>query len=263
MTEKKYEWKTALTEVRPGKILVRGYDLSDLMENKTFGECVYLLLKGELPSKEHAKITEAILIAGIDHGIAAPSIVAARYVASCGVPLQVSVAAGLTAFGGIHHGGAVEECAKFLFNIAKDITDNEDLDCTVEKAVVEYKNKKMRVPGFGHPYHPVDPRTEKLFAMAKDLGISGKYIQICRKTEEYLEKHMGRKLVPNGDAGVAAVLLDMGFEVGLIKAFTTIARCAGLIAHSFEEATKEKPFRGVSLDKIQYVGPEERDLERS
>ena len=44
------QWKTALTRIEPNKILMRGYPLDEIMGRLTFGESIYLLLMGEVPS---------------------------------------------------------------------------------------------------------------------------------------------------------------------------------------------------------------------
>ena len=40
------KWKTAITEIEPNKINLRGYPLSELMGNISFAEAVYLALIG-------------------------------------------------------------------------------------------------------------------------------------------------------------------------------------------------------------------------
>ena len=43
-------WKTGLTCIEPNKILMRGYPLDEIMGRLTFGEAIYTLLMGEVPS---------------------------------------------------------------------------------------------------------------------------------------------------------------------------------------------------------------------
>ncbi|MFO7867384.1 MAG: hypothetical protein R6V02_11335, partial [Candidatus Aminicenantes bacterium] len=43
-------WKTAVSDVKPNKILIRGYPLDQLMGKVTFSQGIYLVLKGEMPS---------------------------------------------------------------------------------------------------------------------------------------------------------------------------------------------------------------------
>ena len=75
------KWRTALTCIEPNKILVRGYPLDEMMGRLTFGEAIYLLLMGEVPSPGIGSLMEAILVSFIDHGATPPSTLAARNVA--------------------------------------------------------------------------------------------------------------------------------------------------------------------------------------
>ena len=43
-------WTTAITEAVPNNVRVRGYDIAELMGNVSFGQAVYLILRGELPA---------------------------------------------------------------------------------------------------------------------------------------------------------------------------------------------------------------------
>src|SRR2546423_14474079 len=105
--------QTALSSVPPNKILIRGYRVEALMARCPFGDIVYLTFKGELPAGNEGRIVEMIVVSSTDHSFLAPSIDATRFVASGGVPLQASVAAGILALGD-HHGGAIEQCSKLL-----------------------------------------------------------------------------------------------------------------------------------------------------
>src|SRR5215468_3389340 len=149
-------WRTSLSAVEPNKILIRGYRVQDLMERCSFGDVIYLTFKGELPTGNEGKMIEMIMVSSTDHSFLAPSIDAARFVASGGVPLQASIAAGVISLGD-HHGGAIEQCARML---------QESVPAGVSGAsiVADYRERKQRVPGFGHPWHDRDPRTMTLLA---------------------------------------------------------------------------------------------------
>ena len=79
-------WKTAITKIEPNKVAVRGYPIDQLMGRISFGEMVYLVLKGELPTSEIGRLMDAILVSSVDHGATPPSALAARTVASGGAP---------------------------------------------------------------------------------------------------------------------------------------------------------------------------------
>ena len=76
------QWRTALTKIEPNMILMRGYPLDEIMGRLTFGESIYLLLMGEVPSPGIGKLMEAILVSFIDHGVTPPSTLAARNTAT-------------------------------------------------------------------------------------------------------------------------------------------------------------------------------------
>src|SRR6195256_118289 len=106
-------WQSALTEISPNKILIRGYPVDEMMGRLGFAEAVYLLLMGELPTPSIGRMLNAVLVSSLDHGVTPPSTLAARNVATTGAPLKDSVAAGVLAFGP-HHGGDIESCMRFL-----------------------------------------------------------------------------------------------------------------------------------------------------
>jgi hypothetical protein len=82
------KWHTAITCIEQNKIIVRGYPLDEMMGRLTFGESIYLLLMGEVPTPAIGSLMEAILVSFIDHGITPPSTLAARNTATTGAPLR-------------------------------------------------------------------------------------------------------------------------------------------------------------------------------
>src|SRR5438067_13482752 len=153
-------WNTSLSSVEPNKILIRGYRVQDLMAHRSFGDIVYLTFKGELPAGNEGRMVEMIMVSSTDHSFLAPSIDATRFVASGGVPLQAAVAAGIISIGD-HHGGAIEQCSKLL-------QENVKSGARAPEIVDGFRDRKQRVPGFGHPWHDRDPRTLSLAAKAKE-----------------------------------------------------------------------------------------------
>ena len=83
-----------------------GYRLDELMGRVNFGEAMYLLLTGELPTPSIGRLVDAMLVSFIDHGATPPSTLAARNAATTGASLRGSVAAGVLGFGP-HYGGDV------------------------------------------------------------------------------------------------------------------------------------------------------------
>jgi len=253
------KWTTKITKVEPNHLVTRGYRQEDLIGNIPFPHVVYLLLKGELPSKEHGQMMDAILTACIDHGVTPPSSMASRVVASGGVPLSTAVAAGVLSIGDAH-GGAIEKGAKFLQEGVFRMKEGKTPEDMAKLLVKEAKEQQKRILGFGHRVHTSDPRTKRLFSLAEELKIAGDHTALSRSIEVELEKSTGKKLPINVDGAIAAIISDMGFDWRLGKGFFLLGRVAGLTAQVYEEQTEQKPMRKMFSVECDYDGPKERDL---
>ena len=249
-------WSTAITDIGPGKIRVRGYAITDIMERLSYAEAVYLILKGELPTEAEAALMNAILVSSIDHGASPPSVLGARTVMSGGNSLNAALAGGVLVIGDTH-GGAIEQGAKIMQEWAARSGDLHDL---ANELVNWLKVNKMRMPGFGHRLHNVDPRTSKLFQIAEQHGFKGRHIGFCKSVESALQEKLGKKLPINVDGAIAAVISDMGFDWRLGKGFFTMSRMPGLLAHAYEEMTRERPMRKLGPPPYTYDGPPDREL---
>jgi citrate synthase len=253
-------WKTAITKVEPNKISLRGYPIDKLMGRVSFSQAVYLALKGELPTPEVGRVIDAIFVSSVDHGATPPSALAARTVASTGGDLNAAVAAGVLAISRFH-GGAVEEGMRLFLKVERRMTERSESESQAAGAVLdEMKAAGRRASGFGHRVHTRDPRTAKLFALAGEAGLAGRYVQIARAVEAVLATQTGKPLPINVDGAIAALLCELGFPPELGNAFFIIARVPGLVAHVHEERTREKPMRRIHPEDFEYDGPGEREV---
>ena len=239
-------WRTSLSAVEPNKILIRGYRVEDLMARCSFGDIIYLTFKGNLPDGNQGRMIEMIVVSSTDHSLLAPSIDATRFVASGGVPLQASVAAGIISLGD-HHGGAIEQCAQFLQEAVKTGE-------TAASIVARFRSRNQRVPGFGHPWHDRDPRTIALIAKAKEWKIAAFHLTLVEAIAAEL------KIPPNIDGVISGLISDMEIPWQYGRAFFIIPRVVGLAAHAVEETTRERPFRVIDINDVTYDGPPERNL---
>jgi citryl-CoA lyase len=249
-------WKTAITQIGKGEIRVRGYDIADMMGKLSFSDAVFLVLKAELPSKAESEMMRGILISSIDHGATPPSVLSTRSVLSGGNPLNAAVAAGVLTIGDVH-GGAIERCARILQTWGEK---PEKASVVAKELVSEFIYKKRRVPGFGHRLHETDPRTVKLFQMARELNFSGKHMELAQAIEAELADSLGKRLPINVDGAIAAVMSDMGFDWRMGKGLFIISRVAGLVAHAYEEMVRERPMRRLGDWNFDYDGPAARQI---
>ena len=254
------KWKTAITEVKPNRIAVRGYPVDKLLGRISFAQAIYLVIKGELPSPEVGRLIDAIFVSSIDHGASPPSVLAARTVASTGGELNAAVAAGVLAISRFH-GGAIEEGQRMFLEIAQRAAEpGADEDSVIRAFLDEMKARGRRASGYGHRLHTKDPRTGKLFALAEDLHLVGKHVRIARAVEKVLGEQMGKVLPINVDGAIAALLCDLNIPPEIGNAFFIISRVPGLVAHIHEEKTRMKPMRKIDPEDFEYDGPPERKL---
>ena len=256
-------WTTCLTSIRPNEILVRGYRLDDLMGRINFGEAIYLLLIGELPSPSVGRLMDAMLVSFIDHGATPPSTLAARNVATTGASTRGAVAAGVLGFGP-HHGGDALACRTLLdegLNLKSGGASMAEASATLVEKLV--KAGSIPPPGFGHRYHTIDPRATRLLQIAHELEVDHEYTQLLRGIEHALTKQpslTGRPLPINIDGAIAAVCGDMGLPPEVADALLIISRVPGLAAHALEEQHREAPMRVISPTAEVYEGPAERPV---
>jgi citryl-CoA lyase len=255
-------WQSALTEIAPNKILIRGYPVDELMGRLGFAEAVYLLLMGELPTPAIGRMLNAVLVSSLDHGVTPPSTLAARNVATSGAPLKDCVAAGILGFGP-HHGGDIESCMRFLDGGLSLMRGGHTVLQAAEAIVGECVERNEVPPGFGHRLHARDPRAARLFQMALELELEGEHVRLIRVTERALDQrhqHFGRPLPVNVDGAIAAISADLGFAYELGNAIFLISRLPGLIAHAHEERARQAPMRQIDPKDHDYDGARQRRL---
>lgn len=247
-------WTTKITKIEPNKIYVRGYRIDKLMGKISFSQAIYLILKGEFPDEKTGKMLDAILVSSIDHGATPPSTLAARTIASTGNPLNAALAGGILS---IYkwHGGAIEDAMHHYIDV---VNLSKAKNLSVEEAAFEFTNNILstnkKLFGFGHRYHTDDPRTKKLFEIAKENGFYGDYVKAALSIEDAIHKIKGKHLPINVDGAIGALLCEMGFPPELGNAFFIMSRVPGLIAHIYEEQTEQKPMRKIDPADHEYIG---------
>ncbi len=255
------KWATGITGIEPNRILVRGYGLDDLMGRVPFGEAIYLLLTGELPSPSIGRLVEAMLVSFIDHGATPPSTLAARNVATTGASMRGAVAAGVLGFGR-YHGGDALACRQLLdegLALSRQGRSMAEAAATLVDKIVAAG--EIPPPGFGHRYHTIDPRVTRLLQIAHELEVDQEYTQFIRAFEHALSRHTalaGRPLPINIDGAIAAVCGDVGLPAEVADALLMISRVPGLAAHALEEQRRETPLRVIDPTAHRYDGPSDR-----
>jgi citrate synthase len=241
-------WATAITNMSPGVIELRGRRVQDLIGSTSLVGMIWLMLRGDLPQPRQAALLEAALVAGVDHGPQAPSIAAARIAATCGIGLNGAMATGINTLGD-SHGGAGQQCVELLTDIIGSQDNGQPLEQAVAQNLAAWQATRSRyIPGFGHRFHPVDPRRDPLLglvdaAVADDV-VAGRFLAAAKGVEAALDRP-DRKSVPmNIDGATAVIYGELGFPAPLARGLFVLSRSVGILAHAWEETQQGRRNKG-------------------
>lgn len=259
-------WSTGIIDIHPGQIHVRGYAIQDLIGRLGFAQMIWLMLRGELPSATQAKLLEAALVSAVDHGPHAPSIAIARMAVCCGAELNGAMASAVNVMADIH-GGAGQQCMQLYADVARRQDAGADLADAVAAALEAYVAERGKIiAGFGHRWHPIDPRTAPLLAMVDEAeragAVTGRFARIGRQVEVSLEARKGRHLPMNIDGVTAVIYAELGFAPELGRGLFVLSRSVGILAHAWEQACQGGRIKGPMPPSIPYTytGPAQRSL---
>ncbi|WP_424831521.1 citryl-CoA lyase [Ruegeria sp.] len=234
-------WRTSIIDMKPGQIAFRGNAIEDLIGNVSFPQMIWLMVRGDLPSDAQARLFEAALVAGVDHGPQAPSIAAARMAATCGVGLNNAMATAVNMLGDVH-GGAGEQCAELYYDIAVRMDAGASLNDAVRDGLDSWRETYGKiVSGFGHRFHkPVDPRAPRLMQLVRDAAaagtVSGRFADIGEEVQAELGRQRGgRPIAMNIDGATAVIFCELGFPAPLSRGLFCLSRSVGILAHAWEQ----------------------------
>jgi citrate synthase len=240
-------WGTSVSRIEPGVIEYRGRPVQQLIGSASLVSVTWLLIRGSSPSPEQEALLEAALVAGADHGPQAPSIAAARMAATCGVGLNTALATGVGMLGDVH-GGAGEQVVELLTEIDQAARQGEDLTSAAARVLAAWQARSRYVPGFGHRFHPVDPRRDPLLAMVADAAaagvVSGDYLRAAIAVEAALNAGRTRPVPMNIDGATGVIYAELGFAPPLARGLFALSRSIGILAHAWEETQQGRRNKG-------------------
>jgi citrate synthase len=206
----------------------------------------------------------------VDHGPQAPSIAAARMAITCGVGINNAMASAINMLGDVH-GGAGEQCVTLYNAIMTGLGDGPSSEQRLTEAVdaeIEALLERgiRHVPGFGHRFHPRDPRAPRLLELVDAAAaagvVSGRFAAIGRAIEARLAAAKGRPIPMNIDGATGVIFAELGFLPPLCRGLFVLSRSVGALAHAFEEMQSGERNKGpMPRDLIwTYTGPPPRKL---
>lgn len=250
-------WRTGIIDMSPGIIRFRGYAIEDMIGRVGYAGMVWLLLRGELPSAGQARLLEAALIASVDHGPQSPAIAIARMAITSGTDINNAMASGINVLGDVH-GGAGQQCMNVLHEIAEEQDrSGAALPQAADTVLARYLEARGKhLPGFGHRFHPVDPRVAPLLGLISAAAaageVSGRFAAIACELEAALARSRGRPIPMNIDGVTAAVYAELGFSPELARGLFVLSRSVGILAHTWEQMQRGERIKGPTPPDFLY-----------
>lgn len=226
---------TSISTHNNDDIFVRDKSLcQDLIGKLSFTEMLFFQILGRVPSKPESAVVDACLVTLMEHGLT-PSALATRLVYSSATEaMQGAVAAGILGVGSLFV-GTMEGAASLI----EQILNADDGEAEALRIAETHRANKTPLPGFGHHMHkPDDPRSIRLFQIAKDEGVAGKHIEAILLLSNAIDKTYGKHITINATGAIAAALGDCGVPAEIMRGFAIITRAAGLVGHIHEEQQK-------------------------
>lgn len=245
--------RSGITRATPDSVHVHGLDLTELLGKVNLGDFAFLELFKRLPDERESVLINALLVSLVEHGVT-PSVIASR-MTIMGAPesLQGAVAAGLLGLGNTFVGtieGAAKVCQQELPNAGRDGVEaserlgDDEIRALAAKILDEHKAAGRTVAGIGHPVHkPVDPRAQRLFALAKELGFDDSGPRLMTAISAIASERSGKVLPVNVTGAIGALASTLGIPWNVARGLGVMARAIGLVGHLLEES--EQPMAGT------------------
>jgi citrate synthase len=169
--------------------------------------------------------------------------------ATCGVGLNTAIASAVNVLGD-SHGGAGEQCVELLNEICDQVDrdDQDDIDAAAVAVVARWREESPYVPGFGHRFHPYDPRRDPLLGLVEDAvrdqAVPGRHLRAALAIERNLRTRSGRPVPMNIDGVTAVVYAELGLPAPLARGLFVLSRSIGVLAHAWEESQSGRRNKG-------------------
>ena len=254
-------WQTHVSSLTDQKVSIRGYDLETLIGNLSFSSAIYLLIRGQLPTRSQVHVLDAVLSAVLDYGLEKPGTAAARFAVSANPSMAVGLAAACMSVGS--NTLATHDTARFASETHdRYLRSGQALDIFAAHEVARLRAAGRRIPGLGHPvFKREDPRGAALKRVAVEEGCWPAEADTYEALHRAFTALPGKQDIPINDVGVMAlVLVGLGFTPEEGTGLAILSTLPGVIAHVSEEMTNGRPIRVISPDSVSYDAPCTRDF---
>ena len=235
----------AAYDLRPAAVARTGGRILGLMASVAAGEAspgvAETLGRGwKLQDPGAQALLGAALILCADHELPVSTFVARCVASSEATPYAVAVA-GLSAMGGVKHGGQTELVEALLREV--------EVVGDAREALAGRLRRGERVPGFGHSLYPGgDPRGAELLRRATAAYPNSPDVALCAAVVDEALELLGER--PTVDFGLVTLARALGLPPGGAVALFALGRTVGWIGHAIEQYESGSLIR----PRARYVG---------
>jgi citrate synthase len=237
--------------------LCHGFDFyNDLLGRYSWNDLFFLLLKGELPSKNEAVILNIVMSSIINPGPKDWATVAAMTASVSQTTVGNSLIAGISALQGRYNGGLCVEQSMEMLGKGLDIYKK---DKNIPALVDRLESKYPDLPGYGLNYADRDQRAIRLVELVKMENIKWENLDLALQIEEEVAKR--KKIWLTTPGAVSAILCDLKFSSQDGHGLYIVSSLPGVLAHIIEQMKKGSWNSFPFYDTPKYTPEKINDLD--
>lgn len=253
-----FQWLSAVAYKNAHRIVTRGYDTTELMEQGYgISDVLFVNFQARIATLAEDQMLNYVMVLSLEDGLSMPAAMA-RMTADSKTFLTQACGASILAFG--HAYGAYSAFGNMLLDA---VARAEAKGQPMSQAAAELVKQKLGDPALGVSELMLkDPAAKRLFARAEKLGVAGKYIAFTKEIVKAAQAVSPTPVDLDLLGATGATMMDLGFTPEATWAIIAVTRSFGAGAHYIEEVEREGYTRlGEALTpKELYDGPADRPV---
>ena len=253
-----FQWVSEVSYKNVHRIVVRGYDTTELME-EGYGvpEVIFVIYQSRIPLEEESQLLDYVMIMALEDGLSAPAAIS-RIVAQSKTFLTQAAGASILAFGHAY-GAYVAFGARLRTYLEKGKEEGKSLAEVAELLVRE--NLDDEALGVSELMLK-DPAAKRMIARAEKLGVAGKYIALTKEIAKAAQRISSKPVDLDMLGATGATMMDLGFTPEAIWSIMACTRAIAAGAHFIEEVERVPYSRTGQMltPREDYDGPEDREV---
>ena len=257
-TRAPFQWVSEVAYKNVHRIVVRGYDTTELME-EGYGvpDVLFVTYQSRIPLEEESQLLDYVMIMALEDGLSAPAAIS-RIVAQSKTFLTQAAGASILAFGHAY-GAYVAFGTRLSTYLQKSKDEGKSLAEVAELLVKE--NLADEALGVSELMLK-DPAAKRMIARAETLGVAGEYVALTKEIVKAAKRISAKPVDLDMLGATGATMMDLGFSPEATWGILACTRAIAAGAHFIEEVERTPYSRtGQALTpREHYDGPEDREV---